>query len=157
MQYIWRYQFLFGAFTLVSTQDALNAISFQEELSLPEAIHEETPVLKQAAAQMAEYFAGQRKTFTIPLAPKGTEFQKRVWQALCDIPYGETRCYADIAAAIGNPKASRAVGMANNRNPLMIVIPCHRVIGRNGALTGYAGGLDLKQKLLCLEQGKQVL
>ncbi len=103
--------------------------------------------------QLSQYLAGQRKQFDLPLAPQGTHFQKQVWQELCAIPYGQVRCYQDIARAIGNPKAARAVGMANHRNPIAIIIPCHRVIGKNGTLVGYAGGLAMKEKLLRLEKG----
>ena len=105
-----------------------------------------------AVKELEEYFQGKRKVFTVPCVPKGTDFQKRVWEALIQIPYGETRTYKEIAAAAGNPKASRAVGMANNRNPIPIIIPCHRVIGTNGSLTGYAGGLKVKEYLLKLER-----
>ncbi len=102
--------------------------------------------------ELNEYFAGKRKTFTIKYSFDGTEFQNKVWQALCDIPYGETRSYKEIAIAVGNPKASRAVGLANNKNPISIIVPCHRVIGANGKLVGYAGGLDMKETLLKLEK-----
>lgn len=112
----------------------------------------ETPVLEMAEKQLLEYFSGKRTEFTVPLAPRGTDFQKRVWQELQKIPYGETRTYGQIAALAGNPKASRAVGMANHKNPIMILIPCHRVIGSNGKLTGYAGGLEKKEFLLKLEK-----
>ncbi|MDR0495027.1 MAG: methylated-DNA--[protein]-cysteine S-methyltransferase [Treponema sp.] len=112
----------------------------------------ETPLIKKTAVQIDEYLAGKLKEFSLPLALHGTEFQKAVWQALQAIPYGETRSYKDIAAAIGKPKAVRAVGMANNRNPVVIIVPCHRVIGHDGSLTGYGGGLPLKQRLLELEQ-----
>lgn len=112
----------------------------------------ETPVLKEAGRQLMEYFEGVRKEFELPLAPTGTEFMLRVWNALLEIPYGETRSYKEIAAAAGNCKAVRAVGMANNRNPISIFIPCHRVIGSNGALVGYGGGLDKKIFLLELEK-----
>lgn len=112
----------------------------------------DTPVLKLTAEQLAEYFSGKRTVFTVPLAPKGTDFQKRIWQELLKIPYGETRTYGQIAALAGNPKAGRAVGMANHNNPVMILIPCHRVIGSNGKLTGYAGGLEKKEFLLELER-----
>lgn len=105
-----------------------------------------------AMEQLREYFAGTRKDFTFPIALKGAPFQKAVWQALREIPYGQTRTYGQIAAAAGNPGAARAVGMANNRNPLWIVVPCHRVVGANQSLTGYAGGLEMKQQLLQLEQ-----
>lgn len=102
-------------------------------------------------AQLQEYFEGKRTRFDFPYELRGTEFQKKVWNALCEIPYGETRSYKDIAVAIGNPKACRAVGMANNRNPISIVVPCHRVIGSDGKMVGYGGGLDMKEKLLKLE------
>ena len=108
----------------------------------------ETPLLERTRQQLMEYFNGHRKSFDLPLAPKGTPFQLKVWKALLDIPYGETRSYKDIAIAAGNPKASRAVGMANNRNPISIIIPCHRVIGSNGKLVGYGGGLSVKEYLL---------
>lgn len=105
-----------------------------------------------AAQQLREYLSGGRRTFSLPLAPRGTPFQRAVWRALCDIPYGQTRSYAQVAAAVGNPRAARAVGMACNRNPIGILIPCHRVVGANGALTGYAGGMDKKAALLELER-----
>lgn len=108
-------------------------------------------VLMKAKAQLAEYFAGKRKSFDLPLKPEGTPFQQSVWRALREIPYGETATYGQIAERIGNRKACRAVGMANNRNPIAIIIPCHRVIGAGGSLTGYAGGLDKKEFLLELE------
>lgn len=113
----------------------------------------ETPVLKEAGRQLAGYLAGTLTGFTLPLAPAGTAFMQAVWTRLCEIPYSKTASYQDIAAKVGNPKAARAVGLANNRNPIPIFIPCHRVIGANGSLTGYRGGLALKQKLLMLEQG----
>ena len=110
-----------------------------------------TTLLDQTIVQLSEYFSGRRKKFDLPLSLSGTEFQKRVWEALMEIPYGETRTYGQIARVTGNPKASRAVGMANNKNPVPIVVPCHRVIGTSGDLTGYAGGLDIKRILLKLE------
>lgn len=112
----------------------------------------ETGLIKEALQQLEEYFSGRRKSFSLPLAPQGTDFMKNVWQCLCAIPFGETRSYREIAAAAGNPKASRAVGLANNRNPIPLIIPCHRVIGSNGKLTGYRGGLETKQQLLEIEQ-----
>lgn len=112
---------------------------------------EDCPLLDEAERQLREYFAGTRRAFDLPLAPAGTEFQQKVWAALREIPYGETRTYGDIAKNLGKPGASRAVGMANNRNPISILIPCHRVIGANGSLVGYGGGLDKKQFLLKLE------
>lgn len=116
----------------------------------------ETKLINNASNQLNEYLNGKRATFDLPLNPEGTEFQKKVWTALREIPYGETRSYKQIAEAVGNSKASRAVGMANNKNPIMIFIPCHRVIGANGSLVGYAGGLDIKEKLLALEKGKVI-
>jgi len=111
----------------------------------------ETPLIKKAYAQLSEYFKGERKVFDLPLKLEGTEFQKKVWKALIDIPYGETRTYKQIAETIGCPKGCRAVGNANNKNNIMIVISCHRVIGSNGDLVGYASGLDIKRKLLQIE------
>jgi methylated-DNA-[protein]-cysteine S-methyltransferase len=105
-------------------------------------------VLALAAAQLAEYFAGARRDFSVPLAPRGTGFQRLVWAELVKIPFGETRSYGELARALDRPSASRAVGAANGRNPLSILVPCHRVIAGSGALTGYAGGLDAKRWLL---------
>ncbi len=110
-----------------------------------------TPLLLEAVRQLAEYFSGERRAFHLPLAPEGTSFQQAVWKALLSIPYGETRTYGDVARAIGRPGAARAVGQACHRNPIGIVIPCHRVVGARGALGGYAGGVRLKRKLLALE------
>ena len=114
---------------------------------------EETDLIKETKRQLDEYFAGKRKEFDIPTRLEGTEFQKRVWEELRKIPYGKTVTYKDIAEAVGCPKGFRAVGLANNRNPISIIYPCHRVIGSNGSLTGYGGGLDVKEKLLELERG----
>ena len=111
----------------------------------------ETELLRRASEQLREYLSGERRTFDLPLAPEGTAFQKAVWAELEKIPYGETRSYGQIAAQVGNAKACRAVGMANHRNPIPIFIPCHRVIGADGSLTGYGGGLDCKKVLLRLE------
>lgn len=108
-------------------------------------------LITQAIMELEEYFQGVRKVFTVPLNPKGTDFQKKVWQALQDIPYGQTCSYKDVAKAVGNDKASRAIGMANNKNPIPIIVPCHRVIGSGGKLVGYAGGLDVKRMLLQIE------
>lgn len=122
------------------------------KVNLQQAEVGETPLLKKAAAQLTEYFDGMRREFDLPLAIEGTEFQTAVWKALLTIPYGETRSYGDIAQLIGNSKACRAVGMANNRNRIAIIVPCHRVIGANGKLVGYGGGLELKERLLALEK-----
>ena len=112
-------------------------------------------MLDRAQRELEEYFAGRRKVFSVPLSIKGTAFQEKVWRALKDIPYGETRSYGDIAGAVGNKNAARAVGMANNKNPLPVFIPCHRVIGAGGKLTGYAGGLEIKQVLLNIEESNR--
>lgn len=112
----------------------------------------ESQTIRKAASELYEYFEGKRKVFSFPLDLKGTVFQQKVWEALCTIPYGETRSYGEIAKQIKNPKAARAVGMANHKNPILIVVPCHRVIGADGSLTGYGGGLALKQYLLDLEK-----
>lgn len=123
-------------------------------LRLVESAGEENPseITNKAVLQLKEYFAGERFEFDLPLEPKGTAFQQMVWQELCKIPYGELKCYEDIAIQIGNPKACRAVGMANNKNPIPIIIPCHRVVGKNGALVGYAYGTEIKKKLLEIEK-----
>ena len=111
----------------------------------------DTPLLREAEGQLIAYFEGRLRTFDLPVDLRGTPFQQAVWRALRDIPFGETRSYGEIARAVGNPRASRAVGMANNRNPISIIVPCHRVIGADGSLTGYGGGLDVKRFLLRLE------
>lgn len=136
-----------GALTLTEEAGQITGLRFG---GAPGA-NDVSPLLDEAEAQLQAYFAGVCTTFDLPLAPKGTPFQRAVWDTLRAIPFGETRTYAQIAAAVGNPKACRAVGMANNRNPIAILIPCHRVIGANGSLTGYAGGLAVKKALLALE------
>ena len=118
---------------------------------------ESTDAFEDVVSQLTEYFAGERQRFELPLAPEGTPFQQRVWRELQAIPYGVTISYGQLAARIGQPTASRAVGLANGSNPLAIVIPCHRVIGANGTLTGYGGGLPIKERLLALERGARRL
>ncbi len=141
-----------GLLRIVEENDAIVQIQFeQEQKTAGDAALQDTPLLLEAKRQLEEYFAGLRASFSLPLNPQGTAFQKKVWQQLEAIPYGQTRTYGQIAAAVGQPTASRAVGGANHNNPIAIVIPCHRVIGANGKLTGYAGGLDIKEKLLRLE------
>lgn len=108
-------------------------------------------MIEETCKQLEEYIDGKRKEFSIPIFTKGTPFQEKVWEELRKIPYGETICYEELAKRIGNPKASRAVGMANNKNPICIITPCHRVIGKNGKLVGYASGVDKKEALLILE------
>lgn len=125
------------------------AENWEDTVSFPEP---STPLLSKACRQLTEYFSGKRKVFDLPLDfSYGTEFQKKVWTALCDIPYGETRSYADIAIAAGSPKAVRAVGQANTRNPIMIFVPCHRVINKNGSIGGFGCGVDVKRQLLEVE------
>lgn len=141
-----------GQFSLVASETALTHFFFGGEAPRFDTTKQETPLLQEAGLQLSQYLHGERQQFTLPLDPTGSDFFRLVWQSLVAIPYGETRSYQQIAAAIGNAKACRAVGLANNRNPLPIFIPCHRVIGANQKLTGYRGGLPLKQTLLELEQ-----
>ncbi len=149
MDVCWQYPTPIGPLWITETDAAITAVSLHE----PGCIFErrETEGLQTAYRQLTEYFAGERREFALPLCPKGTAFQQKVWQALQTIPYGETRSYRQVAEAIGHPKAYRAVGGANHKNPIMIVIPCHRVIGADGRLTGYASGLGVKEQLLQLE------
>lgn len=136
-----------GPVTLVADDGALIEARFG---GFP--ISHESAVLDQAERELREYFLRERRAFDVPLAPRGTPFQLSVWEEVCRIPYGETRAYIDIARALGNEKACRAVGRANNRNPLPLFVPCHRVIGRDGSLVGYAGGMAAKKWLLRMEQ-----
>jgi len=137
-----------GLLTLIGTGEALTSICFDT----PGYPFNPSPLLLKALSELREYFAGERREFDIPLAPEGTEFQQKVWKALEEIPYGETRSYGEIAQEVGSPRAARAVGLANNKNPIPIMIPCHRVIGADGSMTGYAGGVENKQFLLKLEK-----
>lgn len=146
-----------GILKLVATKNALVAVLWENEnpkrVRLAELIEQvDHPILLETQKQLSEYFAGTRQRFDLPLDFEGTEFQKRVWQALLDIPFGETRSYRDIAEQVGNIKAVRAVGAANGKNPISIIAPCHRVVGMNGKLVGFAGGLDNKKILLGLEK-----
>lgn len=139
-----------GRLTLVEEAGGIAELRFEGEQIAP-AEEKETELLKTAKQQLSEYFAGTRREFDLPLSLRGTEFQKQDWEALRTIPYGEIRSYGEIAAQIGKPRACRAVGMANHRNPVSIIVPCHRVVGSDGSLTGYGGGLDVKVHLLELE------
>lgn len=152
-----------GRLGITASPDAVTRIFFAREhqsvpsgRSVPEicTVETATPLLRQTVRELEEYFAGTRRDFTLPLSPAGTPFQQTVWTALRTIPYGQTRTYKQIAVQIGCPTACRAVGMANNRNPIAVVVPCHRVVGSSGTLTGYAGGLDVKEHLLELEKRK---
>ncbi len=152
---VWYVNSILGAIRLEEQDDAICGLSFcpdgvPELEPLPRRVHE-TALLQQAEEELNEYFAGARRDFDLPLAPKGTPFQQAVWAQLCEIPYGEVRTYGQLAAALGKPKACRAVGGACHCNPIGIIIPCHRVVGADGSLTGYAGGIDIKRYLLELE------
>jgi methylated-DNA-[protein]-cysteine S-methyltransferase len=156
----WKYKSPVGNIYIVEDGGNITGLYFSDKFKKKKkseiAVCEknETLLIKKARVQLDEYFAGKRKVFDLPLSFTGTDFQKKVWDALLTIPYGETRSYGGIAARIGNPKASRAVGMANNRNPISIICPCHRVIGADASLVGYGGGLDVKQFLLDLESSE---
>ncbi len=141
-----------GPLKLVANERVLVGLHFATSCHPGSEAGVTNTVLSDAQQQLTEYFNGHRKVFNLPLQFEGTDFQKRVWRALLEIPFGETRSYADIAKTIGSPKAVRAVGLANKRNPIAIIAPCHRVIGSNGKLTGYAGGLHNKEWLLKHEQ-----
>lgn len=153
MKNIFYYNTKIGRIGIEENGMAITRLDFIDK-DMQEEITEknETALLKEAIKELNEYLDGKRSSFDLPLEPQGTEFQKKVWNVLKEIPFGETRNYGEIAKIIGNEKASRAVGMANNKNPIAIIVPCHRVIGANGKLVGYAGGLDLKEKLLNLEK-----
>lgn len=141
-----------GTLGLIDDGQGLSRVFLWREGTLPCGWPEgETPLTAQGAAELDEYFSGRRKMFSVALSPYGTEFQRSVWQALRAVPYGETRSYGEIAAAVGRPRAARAVGMANHDNPLLIFTPCHRIVGSSGALTGFAYGLEVKRRLLELE------
>lgn len=130
----------------------IRLLTEQEEIAKAECQSPATSLLQEAHTQLAEYFSGERTQFTLPIAyPHGTPFQHAVWNALCAIPYGETRSYEDIAVAIGNPKAVRAIGQANTRNPILLLVPCHRVINKNCTIGGFGCGVEVKRKLLQLE------
>ena len=136
-----------GTLWLDADGAGLSSIAFDG----PVGSHSDDPLLREAASQLRAYFAGALTRFDLPLSPRGTEFQRRVWDAVARVPYGTTTTYSAVAAALARPTACRAVGAANGRNPLPIVVPCHRVIGASGALTGYGGGLERKRALLDLE------
>lgn len=143
-----------GRLLLVCENNILTELHFAntaDKMAIPTDWHEDEVPFAPVISQLGQYFNKSRTTFDLQLEPQGTAFQKKVWQELLHIPYGETASYGDIAARIGNPKACRAVGMANRRNPIPIIIPCHRVIGRDGSLTGFGGGLAVKKRLLGLE------
>lgn len=143
---------------LAGDEEGLKHVIFlkgEKQVEIPDNWVKNKEFFREAERQLEAYFAGKLKSFDLKLVSEGTDFQKAVWKALCEIPYGETRTYKDIAESVGNPKACRAVGLANNRNPIAIIVPCHRVIGSTGKLVGYASGLDVKEFLLKLEKANQ--
>jgi methylated-DNA-[protein]-cysteine S-methyltransferase len=150
--YLFFYDTPIGRIGISENGTAVTGLYFEGETTPPGFEIAETELLKKAGVQLQEYFSGKRKSFDLPIEPQGTPFQQKVWKALREIPYGETRTYKEIACAVGNEKASRAVGMANNKNPIALIIPCHRVVGSNRKLVGYAGGLHVKEYLLDLER-----
>ncbi|GMB01829.1 methylated-DNA--[protein]-cysteine S-methyltransferase [Pelosinus sp. IPA-1] len=152
MRSIFFYQTAIGKIGIMENGKAITNVIFREDNVPKDAIVKETSLIKEAGQQLNDYLASKRRSFSLPLAPEGTEFQQKVWKALQDIPCGEIRSYGEVAKRIGQPKAARAVGMANNKNPILIFIPCHRVVGANGKLVGYAAGLDVKEHLLKLER-----
>ncbi len=154
MKIQFHYQTVYGMLSITEEHNTIIMVSVCDTYKDcgNDYVQRETPLITAVYQQMMEYFTGQRTNFQLPLASKGTAFQQKVWRALQMIPYGETRSYLQLAEVIGNPKACRAVGMANRYNPIAIIIPCHRMIGVNGALVGYAGGLNLKKQLLDLEK-----
>jgi methylated-DNA-[protein]-cysteine S-methyltransferase len=150
---IYFYSYPIGTLGIAETDNTISRVCFSKD-NLHGCTIKETSLISKAALQLTEYFAGKRRVFDLPLELNGTDFQNAVWNALLAIPYGETRSYKEIAEYIGNPRACRAVGMANHRNPLAIIVPCHRVVEHSGGLGGYAGGLDVKRYLLDLEAQK---
>ncbi|HEX2926949.1 MAG TPA: methylated-DNA--[protein]-cysteine S-methyltransferase [Ruminiclostridium sp.] len=143
-----------GRIHIVEKGNSITNLYFSTDKLPPDMDLYETPVLKEAALQLKSYLNGDLRKFSLPLSPAGTDFMRKTWTSLCHIPYGQTATYGEIAGIIGSPKAARAVGLANNRNLIPIFIPCHRVIGADGTLTGYRGGLGLKKKLLDMEKVK---
>jgi methylated-DNA-[protein]-cysteine S-methyltransferase len=143
---------LIGTLLLVADEKGLRAIEFEGTTAIQDGWKRNSRFFKESRAQLRAYFKGRLKQFDLDLAPAGTDFQLKVWQALRAIAYGELVSYQTIAAAVGNPKAARAVGAANGKNPIPIIVPCHRVIGSDGSLTGYGGGLEIKKRLIDLEQ-----
>lgn len=151
---IYYYNTIIGKIGIEEENENIIAVHFGEIKDKKEI--RETKLIKEASIQLFEYLEGKRKEFDLPLNPIGTDFMRNVWKALTSIPYGTTASYEDIAKKVNSPKACRAVGLANNKNPIPIFIPCHRVIGKNGKLVGYGGGLDIKEKLLDIEHIKYV-
>lgn len=152
MKHAFFYETDIGKIVIVENGIGITNLYIADKLTNIDAKIEETKLIRKAFEELFDYIKGNRKSFTVKLDPQGTEFQKNVWNELKCIPYGETASYKNIASKIGNEKASRAVGMANNKNPILFIIPCHRVIGANGDLVGYAAGIEIKNHLLNLEK-----
>ena len=152
MEYEYYYKFEIGVLKITYTDASITHLIRGKDESISNDNYHKNSLIEETIKQLDEYFLGKRVSFNLPLTFEGTLFQNSVWKALMEIPYGETRSYKDIAVRIGNPKACRAVGMANNKNPIILICPCHRVIGSNKKLVGYGGGLDMKAYLLNLEQ-----
>ncbi len=150
----YHYETPIGSVCIEESGNAITALYFDGKKQDEGEKEQETPLLEEAHRQLTEYFEKKRTAFDLPLKPEGTDFQKKVWAALGTIPYGETRSYREIAKQTGNEKACRAVGGANNKNPILIFIPCHRVIGSDGSLVGFGGGLQAKKYMLDLEKGE---
>lgn len=154
MKSIFSYNTSIGKINIVEEDGFLTDVCISENFVIEDATIKETTLIKETIGQINDFLAGRRREFDLPLLPKGTEFQKKVWRELQNIPYGKTCSYKDIAEKIGSPKAARAIGRANNKNPIILIIPCHRVIGSDGRLVGYGAGLELKERLLALEKNK---
>lgn len=151
MNYYHYYESPVGKLVIVHNDQGFKYLDLADRLEVKEGVFQPTELIQQTISQLTQYFNGTRQEFDLPLAPIGTTFQQQVWESLRTIPFGETRSYKEIAMQLGNPNAARAVGMANNKNPILIVTPCHRVIGANGKLVGFAAGLEMKKYLLTLE------
>lgn len=153
---IYFYDLIIGQIGISEADGKITNLFFEND-KLPDNITvSETAVLKDASSQLRQYLCGELESFSLPLAPKGTDFMKKVWKSLCEIPYGKVASYKEIALKVGSPKAARAVGLANNRNPIPIFIPCHRVVGSDGSLVGYRGGIQVKEQLLFIEMRSQI-
>lgn len=155
MKSLFFYQTSIGKIGIAENGNAITNLYFHDDIIPDDTVVKETELLKDAGRQLEDYFSGKRKHFELPLEPSGTEFMLNVWKTLQKIPYEQTRNYQEIAQIIGNENASRAVGLANNKNPIPVIIPCHRVIGKDGKLTGYRGGLNIKDYLLKLEKAHE--
>jgi methylated-DNA-[protein]-cysteine S-methyltransferase len=155
MKNIFYYETQIGRIGIAQNDEGITNVYIADKLSSEGMEIKETPLIKETADQLKDYLSGKRLAFDLRLAPQGTDFQRKVWDELQKIPYGNTHSYKQLAEKIGKPTAARAVGMANNKNPILIIIPCHRIIGKDGSLVGYAAGLNMKEQLLKMEKGHQ--